>query len=252
MKNGKIVVCFVTVVISLFAASLHAKDTMLFVYYSDYAPFGWIEDGKMQGLYIDIVNEAFTNRSGIPIEHEGYPWKRAQNMVRKGKADGYCTVVTPERLTFSYASEESIIEVNFKIYAPVGSPRLNLLREVKSIPELKSFKLVDYRGSGWAEKNLSGLDMHWLNTNIQVWKYLMKGRADATVKNEWTTRHVLKKLGYQDKIVELPNNINEKPITFNIFIGKKSPFAKYREQVNDKIRQMKQDGTLERIYDKYR
>lgn len=193
MKNRTIAVCVLAVAAFMFAASLHAKEPMLFVYYHDYAPFGWNEDGKMRGIYIDIVNEAFTNRMGIPAEHKGFPWKRAQNMVKDGKADGYCTVVTPERLKFSCAVEEPIIEVNFKIFAPADAPRLAQLRKVKSIPELKGFKLTDYSGSGWAEKNLSGLDIHWLRTNEQIWKFLINGRAEATVKNEWTTRHSLKK-----------------------------------------------------------
>ena len=69
---------------------VYAGDTIRFVYYNDNAPFGWEENGEMQGIYIDIVNEVFKKRLGIPVEHRGYPWKRAQMMVKNGDADGYC------------------------------------------------------------------------------------------------------------------------------------------------------------------
>ncbi len=243
---------FLTVVILTVALPLHAGDAVQFVYYYDYAPFGWEEDGKMRGIYIDIVNEVFTNKLGIPVNHKGYPWKRAQAMVKAGKSDGYCTTVTPERLSFSYATKEPIIEVNFKIYTPADNPRLDQLRKVKSVPELKGFKLADYSGSGWAKKNLTGLSIHWLPTNEQIWKVLINGRADAAVKNEWTTRYILKTLGYHDQIVELSHPMNKEPTAFHIFIGKKSPFTKYLGQLDDTIRQMRQDGTLKRIYDKYK
>lgn len=233
-------------------APLYAGEKILFVYYHDYAPFGWAENGKMKGIYIDIVSEAFTKRLGIPVEHRGYPWKRAQKMVREGKADGYCTTVTPERLSYSLATEEPVLDVHFKIYAAIDSPRLEQLKNVKSISDLRGFKLTDYSGSGWAEENLSSLDIQWLPTNEQIWKFLIEGRADAAVKNEWTTRYVLKELGYQDQIVELPHAMTREPTTFHIFLGKKSSFRKYLGQLNEVIIQMREDGTLDRIYDKYR
>ncbi len=236
------------------ATPVSARETLLFVYYSDYAPFGWEENGKMHGIYIDIVNEVFANRLGIPVEHRGYPWVRAQLMVKDGDADGFCTVITPERLSYSHASKEPIIKVDFKLFTPGNNPKLDQLKKVKSISELQGFRLVDYLGSGWAQQNLAqaDLDVYWLTTNDQIWQYLLVGRADATVKNEWTTRYILKKLGYDDRIIELPHPMNREPIAFNIFIGKKSPFSRYINQVDEAIKQLRKDGTLNKIYDKYK
>ena len=206
--------------------SASAKETILFVYFNDYPPFGWQENGAMRGLYIDIVNEVFKNRLGIPVEHKGYPWRRAQKMIMDGVADGFCTVITPERLSFSDATQHSIIDVNFKIFVPANSSKLEQLRQVSSISGLRGFKLVDYAGSGWADEHLAkaGLDVYWLPRNEPIWKYLLAGRADLTVKNEWTTRYSLKKEGYQDQFLELPQPMTPEPTSFHIFIGKKSSF----------------------------
>ncbi len=175
-------------------------------------------------------------------------------MVMKGKADGYCTVITSERLSFSDATQQSIIDVNFKIFVPAKSPKLEQLKHVTSIPELKGFKLVDYMGSGWAKNHLvkAGLDVHLLQSNEQIWRYLLLGRADITVNNEWTTRYSLKKEGYKDQFLELPNPMTPEPISFHIFIGKKSSFLPNLKHVDKVIKQMKEDGTLQRIYDPYK
>lgn len=244
----------VAFVIILVSTQVSAKEKMLFVYFNDYPPFGWEENQKMRGIYIDIVNEVFENRLGISVQHKGYPWKRAQLMVKLGSADGFCTVVTPERLTFSKPTQESIIDVNFKIFAYINSPKREQLETIDSIAGLKGFKLVDYMGSGWAEENLvkAGLDIYWLAQNEQIWKLLINGRADATVKNEWTTRYALKKAGYHDQILEFSHPMNAEPTSFHIFIGNNSLFLSYRKQVDEELADMKKHGVLQRIYDQYK
>ncbi len=97
----------------------------------------------------------------------------------------------------------------------------------------------------------TGLDVHWLERNEQIWKFLLLGRADATVNNEWTTRYSLKKEGYSDQFLELPHPMTPEPISFHIFIGKKSPFNPILNQANEALKHMKEDGTLQRIYEQY-
>jgi len=234
--------------------SASAKEKIRFVYFDDYPPFGWEENGTMRGIYIDIVNEVFKNRLKIPVEHKGFPWRRAQILVFDGAADGFCTVITPERLKFTDATQHSIIEADFKVFVPRNSSKLERLKQVSSILELRDFKLVDYAGSGWANENLvdAGLEVHWLERNEQIWKFLLLGRADATVKNEWTTRYSLKKQGYQEQFLELPHPMTPEPISFHIFIGKKSFFLPILKQADASLKQMKEDGTLQHIYEQYK
>ncbi len=239
-------------ILLLSTAPLQAADKMYFVYYYDYAPFGWSENGRMQGIYIDIVNEAIANRLGIPVIHQGLPWSRAQKMIKDGNADGYCTVITPERLSFSDPTQLPIIEVNFKVFTTANHSRLDQLKNVDSLVELKGFKLVDYRGSGWAKDNLSEQDVIWLDNNEQIWNLLLLKRADASVKNEWTARHELNRQGLSEKIIEMPHAMNIQPVTFHIFIGKKSPYHRQLAALNRTIEQMQTDGTLQKILDKYR
>jgi len=174
-------------------------------------------------------------------------------MVKDRTADALFTTITEERMSYSEASDP-IIEVNFKIYSRADHPKLDELRQISSLEDLHPFRLVDYYGSGWAEVNLvnAGLDVYWLNRNEQLWQFLILGRADATVKNEWTTRYILKNLDLQNKIFEMPNTMTPEPTTFHILISKKSPFRSKIEQINLAIEVMKGDGTLQRIFNQYK
>lgn len=257
MKRWQKVIQFFFLILPLLViirVTAKEAESIHFVHFNDYPPFGWEENGVMHGIYIDIINEVFVNRLGIPVEHNGFPWKRAQKMVSKKLADGFCTVITPERLEFSDPTQHSIIEVDFKIYTPKDSPQLNHLKQISSLSELKGIKLVDYAGSGWAIKNLqnAGIEVHWLQRNEQIWRFLLAGRADATVNNEWIARYSLKNEGYQDKFLELPQTMTPEPISFHIFIGKKSSFHSSLQHVDEQLKKMKEDGTIERIYEQYR
>ncbi len=65
MKIKTILVEFCVIfAIAMMTTPVTAEKTMLFVYNNDYAPFGWEENGAMQGIYIDIVNEVFKHRKG--------------------------------------------------------------------------------------------------------------------------------------------------------------------------------------------
>ena len=57
----------------------------------------------------------------------------------------------------------------------------------------------------------AGLDIHWLRSTKQIFKFILNDRADVTVKNSWITRDQLKKLGLEDKIIELPTLMNLEP-----------------------------------------
>lgn len=233
--------------ILLVALPLHAE--MKFNYYPTYAPFGWDDNGKMKGIYLDVLNHLLVDKMGIELKHKAYPWKRAQKMVKTGESDALCTVPTAGRLEYSDVVEEPVVVANFRIYASATGAKLAALKKVRSIPELKAFKMADIAGSKWAENNLksAGLKIHWMKSTKQIFQFIIKDRADATVGNDWITRDLLKKLNFQDKIVELPTPMTSKPVSFNILISKKSPYHKLIPEINKNLKKMKADGTYDKI-----
>jgi ABC-type amino acid transport substrate-binding protein len=133
-----------------------------------------------------------------------------------------------------------------------GGPKLDQLKKVRTIDDLKPFTLVDERGSAWAEKNLieRGIKVHWVADHDTMYRLVAKGRVDAVVYEPLMARYHIKILGMQAQLIELP--LDTVPVPFHIVIGKSSPHVKMLPKIDKAIRQMKQDGTLERILDNYR
>lgn len=97
------------------------------VYFDDFAPYSWRdEQGRMRGLMIDVMDRVAA-QMGLRVHHEGYPWQRAQKLVRMAQADGFVTIATRERRSYTLIVEE-----------PVTTTVLTILPSVP-IPEWRSF-----------------------------------------------------------------------------------------------------------------
>jgi len=241
----------VLILLTFFTLFLSAKETMKIVYFYDFKPFSWeSEDGKMNGILIDIMNEALIKRMKIDVSHSGYPWARAQKLVKFEKADAFITVPTALRREYTKISSEPVIVSKFSIFTHKDNPRIKSLNEVKSLKELQKFSLIHYLGSGWAKDNLKGMDVFWESNMKKALRHLSLGRYDVFIDVSQVISYNIKELGYKDTIVEIPNVLDSKP--FNLCIGKNSQFVKILPEFEKTIKQMREDGTLKKIYEKYK
>jgi polar amino acid transport system substrate-binding protein len=204
----------------------------------------------MQGILIDVLTEVLQKQMGINLSHQGYPWARAQQYVRNGDADAFATVPTPERRTYTVISTEPVITAEFTLFTYNGNPKLKQLQAVHTVEELGDFTLVHFIGSGWAKENLKRMNVTWVPTLQKSLFLLAEKKYDVFVDASQVIRFNVKDGGYNDKIVEVANSIDSKP--FNLCIGKNSPYTGILPKFDKIIRRLKQEGTLQRIYDRYR
>ncbi len=227
-----------------------AREPMKMVYFDNFPPYSWLERGEMKGILIDVMDEALQKRMGIAVIHRGYPWERAQNFVKNGEGDAFVTVPTPKRMTYTRVSKEPVVKPSFTMFVNKDSLRIDELRTVEKISDLKKFRLGHYLGSGWAQKNLAGMDVDWTPNSDTCLMMLGKGRFDVFVDVSQVIRYNIKLLGLQKQITEIPTVLDSS--TFNLCIGKQSAYASILPKFDETIRKMGMDGTLQRIYDKYR
>ena len=240
------------VIILFFHPEIYAKEPMKFAYFSDYKPYSWKADnGKMHGIIIDILDECLHNRMGIDITHTGYPWARAQLFVKVGSADAFVTIPTPERKTYTIISSEPVITGKATIFTYVNNPKIKKLSAVQSFSDLKPFKQIQYIGNGWAKKNFKGMNVRWVPTLTDVLDRLVTGNYDYFADSTWVVGYNIRALGYQNRIVELEDVVLSRE-SFYLCISKKSLFIKIIPGFDKAIRGMRKDGTLEKIYNKYR
>ncbi len=242
--------CLMVLAVLVFSASAYAGEVMKFGFAETSPPYVWEENGKMQGIMIDIADEAIQKRMGIKVSYHLYPWERAQHLVKQGVLDAHITngILREE---WAEHSKEVVIELPWGIFVKAGNPKLEQIKKAKTLEELRPFQFVDHIGNGWAKANLvdKGFDVYLVPEHDTVYKVMAKGRGDININTAHIARYHIKNLGLQDQLVELPPIIPANP--FHLVIGKKSPFTKILPEFDKVIRQMKDEGTVQAIIDKY-
>ena len=234
--------------VCLTGSAVNAQQPFKLVYFNDFAPFSWQGTETMQGIYIDILDEALTNRMGLNITHEGFPWARAQERVKSGKADAFITVPTKQRIVYTKFSE-SVIQLNTHVFVRASHPNIEEMKHINSIKQLKGYILVDYVGNGWATNALKDMNVHWLARFDQIFPYIVKSRGDVHVASGHMVRYNLQKMGYKGKIIEMPHPVTS--LSAHLGIRHPSVYVKILEEFNKTIKAMKQDGSINSIFRKY-
>lgn len=224
---------------------LFSQDAMKLVYYDNYPPFSYYEEGRMKGILIDVLTEILQDRMGIPLTHEGLPWARAQYKVKNNQADAFITVPTEARRIYTEISEESIFSITFTLFVSKDNENKIKMSEIEEIDQLIDYSLVHYIGSGWAEERLGGMNVHWVPLLDKALELVALNHYDGIIDPSPVIRFVIKKNGYEDMIEELPNVLDS--ATFNLCIGKDSPFTEILPQFDLIVREMKSKGIIKDI-----
>ncbi|GAX87550.1 polar amino acid transport system substrate-binding protein [Lebetimonas natsushimae] len=249
---------FLLILILMFSFSNATNNTKPFYYTDDedYPPLIYRNsNGKPAGILYDIMKEAF-HRMNIPLKVDLYPWKRAQKMVKDGISDAMISIITPERLKFTIASDPILLSSEY-IFVNKNNPHFKEIMTIKSIKELKPFTIVEAFGAGWTKANLKGCNIIWVPNIENAFEMLIKGRADIYIANGYTARcFIHKKIHSKNKLSEGYKNIvmNHSPIktvAFRLLINKNSKYINILDKFNKVINQMKMDGTIASIIEKH-
>jgi polar amino acid transport system substrate-binding protein len=243
---------FVGVFCMLSIASIPAlaKDAMRLVYSDGFAPYSWRDNNQMKGILVDVMTEALGRRMKVRLTHQGFPWKRAQALVKNNRADAFVTVPTPTRATFTAISKEAVVAATYQIYVKAGNPRIPKLLKVKNAKDLKPFSLGNYLGNGWARKSLAGMHVHWADKIADSLRMLVRDRFDVFAGNSHVANYQIKKLGLTGQVIELPVVLDVN--TFNLCVRKNSVFVHLLDEFDQTIAQMRKEGVLTDIYARYR
>lgn len=222
---------------------------MRFVYFDDFAPYSWKTDGRMEGIFIELVNTVIAEGMGIAVHHAGYPWERAQRMVEAGQADAFITVPTPKRRAYCDISKAALTIFSLSPFTHKNNPRMDALKRIETIQDLSEFSIVTYTGNGWAKSRLAGMNIFWTPTRDNALFLLFKNKYDLFVGAPKTVAFVLKRLGYEGDIIQLPAVLETTP--FNLCVGKQSAHRHILPDFDAAIEAMRASGRLQAITDRY-
>ena len=246
--------CGVLIEDQVASASGEYGEELSIAYMKDGLPISFETESGMKGLLVDIMDEALHKRLGIAISHHGYPWARAQELVKIGKHDAMITTPTEKRAEYGLFGKEPVLFRTYSIYVKKDSPLIPALKEIKKLEILKPYLRVDFRGNGWTKKYMEGKGyrIHYLTKKDQIWKFLDAGRADYALENPYAAVPIMEQLGIApDVFVEIPTALPELHFHFILIVSKKSKYTKIIPQFDEVMRQMKNDGSWKSILNKW-
>ena len=219
----------------------------------DWPPYVF-ETGNDKGPMADIVMAAF-KEVGITPQIVFYPWKRAEDEVRQGKAfAAFPYAVTDERKKeFDFSDPMYVVKAKFFYhtkYHAAGMP-------FEKLEDLRNYKIGGLLGS-WYEPYFkeAGLQVEYVNTTDQNIQKLALGRIDLTVEEENTTWLLIRKLypnetnqfATLEKPLEQPGVVNE----LSLIVSRSFPnSAELLKQFNTGLAAIRANGTFKQILEKY-
>lgn len=230
------------------AADLPAP-TLRMVYTDSMPPVGYREQGQMRGAWVAVMDE-LSHRLKLPVQHQGYPWARAQVMVSTGAADGMITVASPERLRYAVAGKESVLENDTRIYAHKSNARLEELAAVQQIGDLRNFRVISYLGNNWLKSRLADSNkVRWLRTLDDAVRAVLLEENAVLVEGERLLLPVLRRRQLEEEFVAVGPVLER--TSARLLIGRQSPYAARMAEFDKALAAMRRDGTLKQILARY-
>ncbi|MCZ4279857.1 transporter substrate-binding domain-containing protein [Kiloniella laminariae] len=229
-----------------------AVPSVHIVYAPDFIPLSYLDHDKvMRGFYVDLFDEILGKGLGLDVLHSGLPWKRAQLLVKKRQADALCTNSTPTRRGYLNFCKEEIIENRRVVVFKKGG---DLDRDVASdltLEEVKELKHISYLGNGWAEANLTGMNLEFATTSSNALKVLDDGKADVFITGELQARFRIRALGFHDQLAFRYLKTAEKAVHH---FGLRKDFPGCQKIItafDQRLISMKKDGHFARLLSSY-
>lgn len=240
------------------------------VFFEDFAPYSFIENGKITGVLHDSLVEILRKRMKVKVEFMAGPWERMQEYVKTGKADAFCTNPTDERKKYTVPCKVPTVLPLYKIFINRNNSKLATVKAVKNLDDLRNaarlnkFKVGTYCGDGWAKANLEDykVDIDYTRNLESTILKVAHQRVDIVVNLNSVQRYSMyalrNKLAAQGKdddakkvgeIIELDSVIDIGK--FHLCISKKSPYLKVLKEFEKAMDQALTDGTLSAILKKY-
>lgn len=193
-----------------------------------------------------ILREALT-RAGADMRCENLPWERAQLLVKSGERDAFLSTHNAERASYTVAGTEPVLRSQMVIFTAANHPKLAALQQIQTLQDLKPFRVLTYRGDGWAKTHLlpNGITVEWSEDPGTVLRKIASGRGDLFVQTDQDTLRQIRQLKLEKQIAMLTTSFGT--IEYFLMVSKTSPWLDVLPKFDAAIRAMRDDGTLLRL-----
>ena len=226
-----------------------SRDNEIVIGYDNtYFPMGFLDDnGDTVGFDVDLANETF-KKLGMNVKFQSIDWSMKETELNSKNIDaiwnGYS--LTEERKQ-KVAYTDAYMKNSQLIVTLKGS-------DIKTKEDLAGKVVGSQQGSAGEEalnkdtKTLNSLDGSPVlySTFDNAFRDLEAGRIDALVGDETLVKYYISQKG-KEKYNILDDNFG----TENYVVAFRKDDTDLREKVNSTINELKEDGTFDKIYNKW-
>ncbi len=173
-------------------------------------------------------------------------------MVEKGSADAFVTIPNAKRRQYTQVSDIPFFSSNFLMHIGSGNAKISQLKKISSLAQLLTHKDIVHGhivGGGWHKVKLKSANLVQKATNsLQILEMLDRNRVDVYIEQAPLIRYQMKILGFEGRIIELPQVMDE--TQWHICISKKSNYVKILPELNQLLKEMQGDGSLAQLQKK--
>ncbi len=188
-------------ILSLACLSPLALGERLRLVTDDWAPYVYQRDGQPAGIDYEVTNRVF-ERLGFEVEVQFLPWKRCLLMIEQGQADGILDIFQAEsRQPYLVYADEPMSEVEFVLFQ--ASARRHA---VKALDDLAGLTVGTSPGYtyGTALNEAVHFRREAAPTHEANFGKLVLGRIDLAITDRRVGHYLLRHLGLQQQVEELP------------------------------------------------
>ena len=235
------------------SATTPIKDndgTLLFVGEQDYAPISFTENDEVVGISPDIIREVF-RRMGYKVKLQLVPWKRAQEMVKYGEADGFFSPYksTERENHYVFPKEPLLIEKN--VFMVRKDSTITYDGDISKLNQYGIGTLIGYAIlENYIEKKLINNIDRSINVESSLHKLINGERkVDIIVNTDYILWYTAKKMKITSSVKELPSPLAEEPSY--LAFSKEKDYTEIIAKFEIELQNMKKDGTYKKIIKKY-
>lgn len=234
-----------------FVGPAFAETPVRLVFAESIAPLSFAQNGETRGILVDLATDIFQRELGLPVEVGTYPWERAQQMVRRGEADGFITISTAERREYADCGTLPVLRAALHPLLRRDHTALATIAAADNLEDLRPYSFVSYFGNGWAKENLekAGFDVFFANDFVSHLKGLALGRGDIALVTPTSGGYYLQELGLADDLMMLPLVLDT--FEYVLCLGKQSPHRNRLGDFESALGSKRNDGGYVAVLEQY-
>ncbi|MBX9839160.1 MAG: transporter substrate-binding domain-containing protein, partial [Silvanigrellaceae bacterium] len=187
---------------------------------------------------------------------EGFPWERAQMLVKNGEFNSHFTVKTDKREEFLLFQNGNTISTRIAIAYSKNNNLKAEVEKINSIESFKKFELISYIGDNWIDtyfskdKNFNIVKISNLNSVLAM---INSNRKDIHITaNDLGIKYIIKKNNLNNVFIKNINFVEASDIEFKFCLLKSYPNSKaLMAEIEKNLTIAKNSGIIDKIISKY-